>query len=107
MRGRRVPDGEFNEWLVADKIEPGDYGRMDRPSEQGLDSWWFCAPNGDIGRLSSEREPDGKGKHHEVEEHEDGTISVVPKPNNSNSINIVGAHGEWHGYIRHGVWEKC
>jgi hypothetical protein len=68
------------------------------------------SPNGLIGRLATQAEPDGKGRHHEVEEHEDGSISVIPRPNNSNSIMVHGYDGErmceWHGFIRHGVWES-
>jgi hypothetical protein len=43
--------------------------------------------------------------HHDVEEHEDGAISVVPQPGNSNSI--LCPHCGWHGYIYAGVWREC
>jgi hypothetical protein len=42
---------------------------------------------------------------HEIEEHEDGTISVTP------SILITLPQGDkpsielYHGYLKHGVWE--
>lgn len=40
--------------------------------------------------------------HHEVDENEDDTITVEPKPTNSNSI-LCPTCG-WHGYIDHGIW---
>lgn len=99
MQGRRVPD----ETRVHD-MKPGDYGRMQINTGGGpFWAWWFCTPNGIFGRLSmSEDSPN----HHHVEEHADGTITVLPQENNSNSILTKGANdSEWHGYIRHGVWE--
>jgi hypothetical protein len=44
------------------------------------------------------------GPAHEVDEHDDGMITVQPKPNNSNSI-LCSSCG-WHGYIDHGVWKS-
>ena len=48
-------------------------------------------------------------KNHHIEEHEDGTISVLSGPWGSNSILVNGgADGlEWHGYIEHGIWKEC
>ena len=43
--------------------------------------------------------------HHDVEKHDDGAISVVPRPGNSNSI-LCPTCG-WHGYIEHGVWREA
>lgn len=110
MQGRRLPDDVFYNRLNGiepGEIQPGDYGRCQLPHEEGLEQWWYMAPNGMIGRLASERQRDSKGHYHWVEEHEDGTISVVAHPENSNSIKISNGTEEWHGYIRHGVWEKC
>lgn len=39
---------------------------------------------------------------HEIDEHDDGAITVEPKPTNSNSI--LCPECGWHGYIHHGVW---
>jgi hypothetical protein len=89
-QGRRIPDDEFPE-------EPGDYGKVG-------DGWVVCTPDGSRFHLATALHPDGAGKHHEVEEHDDGTVSVLPRPNNSNSI--LSPKG-WHGYLRHGVWESC
>jgi hypothetical protein len=41
---------------------------------------------------------------HEIEEHEDGAITVEAKPSNSNSI--LCPFCGWHGYIEHGVWRS-
>lgn len=42
--------------------------------------------------------------HHEVEEHEDGTVSIEPRPSNSNSVLCYCG---WHGYVAHDVWRKA
>jgi hypothetical protein len=42
---------------------------------------------------------------HDVDEHDDGAITVEPKPGNSNSI-LCPKCG-WHGYIDHGVWRAA
>lgn len=81
-QGRRVRDREPHEY------EPGDYGRWRE--------MWFCrTPTGATGNLTG----------HEVEEHEDGTITVKP------SILVHGGSGEyggtpWHGYLERGVWRE-
>lgn len=90
MQGARVADDHLPE-------RPGEYASVFGGE------WVVCAPDGAIFHLASEASPDGNGKHHEVEEHEDGTISVLPRPNNSNSI--LSPQG-WHGYLRRGVWEQ-
>jgi hypothetical protein len=65
--------------------EPGDYSKWD-------DGTWHCVtPNGLYGWL----------RNHHVEEHEDGTISVVSGPWGSNSILVHSGNGgvSWHGAI--------
>lgn len=68
----------------------------------GNNHWSFVTPNGLYGGLTP---------GHHVEEHEDGTISVLPRPGNSNSILVNGSGStdatRYHGYIRRGVWEEC
>ena len=92
MTGRRltvVP----SEWEGGNcPYRPGDYWKAD-------DGWHVCTPNGLVGWL----------KNHHVEEHEDGTISVLPGPWGSNSILVSNGSGNrtWHGYVRRGVWEEC
>lgn len=110
MIGRRVHT------IHALDLEAGDFALI--PTQRNgdgphLDAWWVRTPNGLLGRLSDEHDhPD----HHHVEEHDDGLISVLPQPSNSNSIMVTGwplgrlrEKGEglmsWHGFIRHGIWE--
>lgn len=105
MKGRRLPDLAFSEF--PDEFLPGDYWKIlnqdgtPRKSEDELNlngtCWFVIAPIGEgygIGRL----------ERHTVHENEDGTISVQPEGNSSNSIRVFSAAGEWHGYIDHGVW---
>lgn len=95
MQGKRVlypgPD-------TLEHHQPGNYWKND------VGNWYGITPNGYYCGL----------ENHHVEEHEDGTITVVSGPWGSNSI-LVGdnvANGRicgnvWHGYIKHGVWEEC
>lgn len=54
--------------------------------------------------------PDGKGDgllgnlaNHQVEEHEDGTVSVTPS-----ILTYVGSPKDGrHGYLTKGVWHEC
>jgi hypothetical protein len=48
---------------------------------------------------------DRTGPAHDVDEHADGTITVEPKPSNSNSIQCPFC--AWHGYIDHGEWRRA
>jgi hypothetical protein len=75
-----------------DLQQPGDYWK----DEDG--SWSCCTPNNLYGWL----------KNHHVEEHEDGTISVVSGPWGSNSILVYGGadNRSWHGAIDRGVWKE-
>jgi hypothetical protein len=59
------------------------------------DTWHVKAPDGSLGNL----------RNHDVEEHEDGTITVSP------SILITTHRGGqdvelWHGYLERGVWRE-
>jgi hypothetical protein len=67
-------------------MQPGDYGKY-----EGV---WYCRPpwKHALGNLAK----------HQVEEHEDGTITVSP----SILIKCGGDIGEWHGYLRKGVWDQ-
>lgn len=42
----------------------------------------------------------GQLKKHEVEEHEDGTVSVSP------SIVLSNGHISRHGLLKRGIWEE-
>ena len=85
--GRRIPKPD------GLAFEPGDYWQDD-------DGTWYCfTPNLLLAWL----------KNHHVEEHEDGTVSVLPGSWGSNSILCSNGTGNktWHGYIRRGVFEEC
>lgn len=68
-------------------LKPGEYG-------QWTDGTWYAHTPNDHGANLS---------HHDVVEHEDGTISVTP------SILVSNTHDDqlWHGYLTHGVWHEC
>lgn len=103
MQGTRAPDNEFLHILAELGDHRGLYGKegVENGLGDGWDQWYVCAPDGAVFVLCNEFFRDSKGKYHEVEEHEDGTISVVRRPENSNSI--MSPKG-WHGYIDHGTW---
>ncbi len=92
MTGRRIPCPPSSWSPGTPPYEPGDYWKDD-------DGWHGYTPNGLLMWI----------KNHHVEEHTDGTISVVPGPWGSNSILVSNGSGNksWHGYIRNGVWEEC
>lgn len=94
MQGRRLKDlnllSEDGERAMI-TCAPGDYFK----DQEGY--WRGKAPNGLFFWL----------KNHHVEEHEDGTISVLPGSWGSNSILVSNNKNSWHGYIDHGVWKEC
>ena len=84
MVGRRKELDENGNLNLAE----GEYGK-------GRDGVWYArAPGSHMGNLGG----------HDVEEHEDGTITVTP----SILIRTTKASGEefvaFHGYLRRGVW---
>jgi hypothetical protein len=93
MKPRDIPDGPH-------VLEPGEYGKW---AHDG--NWYFCSPNGLLANLA----------RHGIQEHEDGTISVVP------SILVTGCPGPdilvegkapigkltWHGYLERGIAREC
>jgi hypothetical protein len=89
MQGRRIPKPPYS-WDAGQRpYNDGDYWQH----EDG--SWYGCTPNGLECWL----------KNHHVEEHNDGTISVVAGPWGSNSILVNGDRpNAWHGAIVKGVW---
>ncbi|KKM93625.1 hypothetical protein LCGC14_1206560 [marine sediment metagenome] len=83
MKGRRIyPD-------KGEEFKPGDYG-------QGSDELWYCRPPNPEIHL-------GNLRAHQVEEHEDGTITVSP------SILIEEGTGGplWHGWLKKGEWTEA
>ncbi len=99
MQGRRREDG-----TAPYLFEPGDYSKHHMVNSAGdeWEQWFMRAPFGEPFYLASEHQPDRNGRAHHVEEHEDGTISVLPQPENGNSIKTRGE--EWHGWLRRGEW---
>ena len=80
VKGRRIYTNAEGHLPLAE----GDYGR----ERDG--SWSVRPPGQHAGGI-----PD-----HQVEEHEDGTITVTP------SIRLLDDAGVelWHGYLTKGVW---
>jgi hypothetical protein len=81
MQGKRVDNKELH------LLEPGEYTKLDG-------GWYACSPNGEPANLTG----------HQVEEHEDGTITVSPsigirKPRAPNFL--------YHGYLKSGVWSDA
>lgn len=87
--------------------QPGGF-RLLQPCEYGKwtdGTWYGCTPNGHGCNLGA----------HKIEEHADGTISVVP----SIEVNVrIGPPPEsgpdnrqkkilWHGHLTRGVWTEC
>jgi hypothetical protein len=91
MQGRRLPDYTQGEEMPS--FAPGDYCKMTFTEGDGRVEWWASHPKGGLGNLAE----------HQIEEHEDGTITVNP------SI-LVEAPGQpeksWHGYLERGVWRE-
>lgn len=69
-------------------LRPGDYWKVVHNAGDG--EWHAHVPSGETGSLGG----------HEVEEHEDGSITVSP------SILVTGQR-TWHGYLERGVWREC
>jgi hypothetical protein len=81
-QGRRVYLDEDGLLTLAE----GDYGRE-------ANGRWVVRPPG---------QPAGELFEHQVEEHEDGTITVSP------SIMLrLGTGRNWHGYLERGVWRDA
>jgi hypothetical protein len=94
--GRRVYPREDG-WLVYGGIDqPARYGRATNPRVQGSRAgWWqISAPDGSVGSIDP--------SIHEVEEHDDGTITVTP------SIDFSARKaGAWHGWLVRGVFKPA
>lgn len=71
------------------ELGPGDYGRTARGNWVGVppaetECWLLC---------NLER--------HQVQEHEDGTITVSP------SILVSSGGESWHGFLECGIWRQA
>lgn len=99
MIGRRREDG-----VSPFELEPGDYCKRHMTDEvEEWEMWYVRTPDGEAPfYLANEHQRDRNGRAHVVEEHEDGTISVLPHPGNGNSIQAP--NDGWHGWLRRGEW---
>lgn len=114
MKGRRIPDGEWFEWLDRDELRPGDYGRMliDKGDPRSASRWFNVTPDGELGILKHD---DGSGQpFHQVVEHHDGTISVYPSiqgrvydSENVTQGGVIGTTAGWHGWLERGMWRQA
>jgi hypothetical protein len=88
LQGNRVP---FRPGFPGDWAQPGDYCKVPpgvHPNSEGKCIWYAVDPTGVALAIT----PD----HHQVEEHEDGTITVTP--------SIVSPASGYHGFLRRGTW---
>jgi len=72
-------------------LKEGDYGKDPR------DGNWYARPPGKKNHM-------GNLAKHEIEEHEDGTITV--KPSILVSYEYADNKWSWHGYLERGVWRE-
>lgn len=103
MVGRRLGDMTWPDTL-PEGVQDRDFwyvhgGPYDDQQHNRKGHWYICAPGHHVGGIP----------HHVVAEHEDGLISVLPIPDEANSIQISTTRdGEevelWHGFIHHGEW---
>ncbi len=83
--GRRVDWRDGDDWRDS---QPGDYVKVpEARRSDGQPVWYVRDPAGRVGALIT----------HQVEEHDDGTITVTP--------SILDPNG-WHGYLERGVWRE-
>lgn len=75
---------------AGDILSPGEYGLDARTTPP---HWRACSPNGHGANLS----------HHDIVEHEDGTITVSP------SIGVGNDEVQflYHGFLERGVWRPA
>lgn len=83
--GKRLPDAPPGKLAVDLDLSSICYWK------RSDGAWMLYVPGSGIGDLTN----------HDVEEHEDGTISVTP------SILVTNARHRRHGYLSRGVWEPC
>jgi len=83
-------------FLKLDEMPPNSYGRCTAYDNiypgHAVTFWVITAPNG----MQCCIDP----KIHQIEEHEDGTLSISP------SILISWGKG-WHGFLKRGVFTTC
>lgn len=84
VRGVRRPDG-----TDADDLQPGEYAK----DAHGI--WIVRPPHNAQGQSFT-----GSLRLHTIEEHDDGSITVMPS-----ILQTYGDHEQvWHGFLQQGVW---
>ena len=111
LQGQRRPDTKEGD--LPSGLKPGDYWKIldasgadklsTHPENLTKTCWHVAVPLGQ----GDESYALGNLINHTVREHEDGRISVLPGDGSSNSILVRRGSAQWHGYIRHGVFEEC
>ena len=104
MTGHRLPDGQFPE-------REGDYSKV---VIDGAVRWFNWPPGCPWPGMLRPYEQEGR-PFHEVEEHDDGTITVkasilmreASAPAVMNGGGGIVAFGGWHGYLERGVWREA
>lgn len=110
-QGTRLPDAVMTEpgpgWEAWNRghCAPGSYMKVTTRTGNG---WYIVDPAGRPGSIWP--------KHHHVEEHEDGTITVSPSLANRRagydheSFAVMVPSDDpmgWHGWLERGVWRSC
>lgn len=85
MQGTRVSDKAPHE------LAAGEYGKWNPGHLPPRGGDWYAVPPGTdlVANLAS----------HQIVEHEDGTITVLP------SIRVSNGKETWHGFLKRGQWE--
>ena len=110
MQGTRLPDAAMAEpgpgWDAWDRghCAPGSYMKV--TTRTGNVMWFITDPSGAPGTIVK--------KHHTVEEHDDGTITVSPSldhqragyDHESFAAMIPADCFGWRGWLEHGVWRS-
>lgn len=86
MEGKRLRDNQY-------PANPGEYSKI--VTDKG--TFWFVLPPNVPGNVF------GSLTHHDIKEHEDGTITVAEE------ISYASFDGstKWRGTLTKGVWKEC
>jgi hypothetical protein len=101
MQGRRLycnDDGLFLDKECLGKplqAQPGDYWDY-VPQSTSKKQWAGRCPNGLYCNLAA----------HQIQEHEDGTITVSPSILVKGHATRAGNDQVWHGYLEKGTWRE-
>ncbi len=94
--------------MVGRRVYPNDQGQLSFSEGEYAQSiedpakWHIRPPGSHLGTIFNQRLTKNP-EHHDIEEHEDGTITVSP----SIQLSTGDPSLDWHGYLERGVWRKC